>query len=200
MSERKPSCARTAPPARHVRTARADSPGTGRTGATGPEAPANRVLCNGSHTTVTVQPVPRPLNHLLITVKNTGSKTCDLTYYPVLRFDEMRWVPQPVKESQPQAVTTLQPGESGYAGVLLSAADGSGDGGTTGRKLTVGFQGATPHSDGGPAATPSPPAQGRVLRQLAVGDVLAAEQGGGPHPLTWRTEAQLSFWATSVAQ
>ncbi|GAP53040.1 uncharacterized protein SAZU_7920 [Streptomyces azureus] len=62
------------------------------------------------------------------------------------------------EESKPQAVTTLAPGESGYAGVVLSVADGSGTGGTTGRKLTVGFQGRTPHSSGGPSAIPQLPA------------------------------------------
>ncbi|MFD3588918.1 DUF4232 domain-containing protein [Streptomyces sp. NPDC058683] len=118
------------------------------------------VLCNGSNSTVTVQPLARPLNHMLITVKNTGSRTCYLTYYPVLRFDEMQWVPQPAEETHPQAVTTLAPGESGYAGVLLSAADGSGDGGTTGRKLVVAFQGMSPNSSGGASATPSLPAKG----------------------------------------
>ncbi|MFG3716199.1 DUF4232 domain-containing protein [Streptomyces massasporeus] len=121
---------------------------------------ATRVSCNGSNTTVTAQPVRRPLNHMLLTVKNTGSKMCDLTYYPVLRFDEMQWVPQPIKDSKPQAVTTLAPGESGYAGVSLSAADGSGEWGTTGHKLTVGFQGRTPNSDGGPSALPALPAKG----------------------------------------
>ncbi|MFF3845481.1 DUF4232 domain-containing protein [Streptomyces sp. NPDC002328] len=125
-----------------------------------PYAPENRVLCNGSNTKVTAKPVPRPLNHMLITVTNTGSKVCDLTYYPVLRFDEMQWVPQAAKDTRPQAVTTLAPGESGYAGVLLSAADGSGEGGTTAKKLTVGFQGRTPNSEGGASATPPLPAAG----------------------------------------
>ncbi|MZF90435.1 DUF4232 domain-containing protein [Streptomyces sp. SID5643] len=124
------------------------------------DATAARVLCNGSNTTVTAQPVRRPVNHMLLTVKNTGSKTCDLTYYPMLRFDEMQWAPQPIEDSQPQAVTTLAPGESGYAGVSLSAADGSGEWGTTGHELTVGFQGYTPDSDGGPSAVPALPAKG----------------------------------------
>lgn len=97
---------------------------------------------------------------MLITVTNTGSKLCDLTYYPVLRFDEMQWAPTAAKETQPQAVTTLAPGESGYAGVLLAAADGSGDGGATAKKLTVAFQGRTPNSDGGATATPPLPAKG----------------------------------------
>jgi hypothetical protein len=134
--------------------------GSRKTSNPDPNAPENHVLCNGSNTTVTAQPVSRPLNHMLITVKNTGSKLCDLTYFPVLRFDEMQWVPQPVAASKPQAVTTLAPGESGYAGVLLASADGSGDGGTTGRRLTVAFQGATPNSSGGASATPSLPAKG----------------------------------------
>ncbi|MFJ3442592.1 DUF4232 domain-containing protein [Streptomyces sp. NPDC086081] len=126
----------------------------------GKPAPRTRVSCNGSNTTVTAQPVPRPLNHMLITVRNTGSTNCDLTYYPVLRFDEMQWAPQAIEDSKPQAVTTLAPGESGYAGVLLSAADGSGEAGTTGHKLTVGFQGRTPNSSGGPSALPALPAEG----------------------------------------
>ena len=138
---------------------------TGSTGAgtgtgTSTSTTATRVLCNGSNTKVTAQPMARPLNHMLLTVTNTGSKTCDLTYYPILRFDEMQWAPQGDKATQPQAVTTLAPGESGYAGVLLSAADGSGDGGTTAKKLTVAFQGYTPNSDGGASAIPSLPAKG----------------------------------------
>ncbi|MGA5810058.1 DUF4232 domain-containing protein [Streptomyces cellulosae] len=124
------------------------------------DGPAAFNPCNGSNTSVSAAPVSRPVNHMVITVKNTGSKNCDLTYYPVLRFDEMQWVPQPVEASKPQAVVTLAPGESAYAGVLLSAADGSGTGGATGKKLTVGFQGRTPNSDGGPAAIPSLPADG----------------------------------------
>ncbi|MFI1421116.1 DUF4232 domain-containing protein [Streptomyces sp. NPDC020731] len=124
------------------------------------DGPQARVSCNGSNTTVDAQPVSRPVNHMLITVKNSGSGTCDLTYYPVLRFDEMQWVPQPVEASKPQAVVTLAPGETAYAGVLLSAADGSGDGGATAHKLTVAFQGSTPNSDGGPSAVPGLPADG----------------------------------------
>ncbi|WP_431998810.1 DUF4232 domain-containing protein [Streptomyces fungicidicus] len=132
----------------------------GKTDEGADDGPQTRVACNGSNTTVTARPVSRPLNHMLITVKNTGTGPCDLTYYPVLRFDEMQWVPQPIEETKPQAVVGIDPGESAYAGVLLSAADGSGDGGTTGHKLAVGFQGRTPNSSGGPSAIPSLPAKG----------------------------------------
>ncbi|CAL9492507.1 hypothetical protein SUDANB58_03284 [Streptomyces sp. enrichment culture] len=136
------------------------APSAGRGDTSDPYAPENHVLCNGSNTAVTARKVSRPVNHMLLTVRNTGSKVCDLTYYPVLRFDEMQWAPQPFAESRPQAVVSLAPGESGYAGVLLSAADGSGDGGGTGHRLTVRFHGATPNSDGGAVATPSLPAGG----------------------------------------
>ncbi|OKI28326.1 hypothetical protein A6A28_11360 [Streptomyces sp. CB03578] len=129
-------------------------------GSSDPSAEGDRVTCNGSNTAVTVQAVSRPLNHMLITVKNTGKKNCDLTYYPVLRFDEMQWAPAARKDTQPQAVVTLAPGQSGYAGALLSAADGSGEGGVTGHRLTIAFQGRTPHSDGGASAVPSLPAAG----------------------------------------
>ncbi|MEU3858897.1 DUF4232 domain-containing protein [Streptomyces sp. NPDC028722] len=118
------------------------------------------VLCNGANTTVTAQPLARPLNHMLLTVRNTGGKTCELPYHPVLRFDRMQWVPQADESTQPQAVVSLAPGESGYAGVLLSAADGSGTGGTTGHQLTVAFQGLAPGSSGGPSASPALPAKG----------------------------------------
>ncbi|MFI7355869.1 DUF4232 domain-containing protein [Streptomyces avidinii] len=129
-------------------------------GSAEPPAAGERVLCNGSNTTVTVQPVSRPLNHMLITVKNTGSNVCDLTYHPVLRFDEMQWAPAARQETRPQAVVSLAPGESGYAAAVLSAADGSGEGGTTGHRLTVAFQGRTPNSGGGASAIPPLPAQG----------------------------------------
>ncbi|PWK71262.1 uncharacterized protein DUF4232 [Streptomyces sp. CG 926] len=157
----------TAAPSTAPSTDASSAPGAAPAPKTSPAPSAasgagERVLCNGSTTRVTVQPVSRPLNHMLITVKNTGSKTCDLTYHPVLRFDEMQWVPAARPETKPQAVVSLAPGESGYAGVLLSAADGSGEGATTGHRLMIAFQGRTPLSDGGASATPDLPAAGVV--------------------------------------
>lgn len=134
-----------------------------------PSDPENRVTCNGSHTTVTAQPVARPLNHLLITVKNTGSQYCDLYYNPTVRFGEAQSAPRVIEESQPQAVVTLAPGESGYAGVLLSAADGSGGEGTTEKKVVIHFQGTEAGSDAGSPASPGLPAKGvHVDNSVAV--------------------------------
>ncbi|MFM9698999.1 DUF4232 domain-containing protein [Streptomyces europaeiscabiei] len=129
-------------------------------GTTDPWDPANRVTCNGSNTTVTAKPVSRPINHLLITVKNTGSKFCDLYYNPTVRFGEAQSAPRVMEESKPQAVVTLAPGESGYAGVLLSMADGSGGEGTTEKKVVIHFQGRKPGSDAGAPASPALPAKG----------------------------------------
>ncbi|WP_324616740.1 DUF4232 domain-containing protein [Streptomyces sp. XY332] len=150
----------------------------GAKGSSDPSAAGNRVLCNGSNTEVTVRTVPRPLNHMLITVKNTGSKVCDLPYHPELRFDEMQWAPTAQEGTRPQAVVSLAPGESGYAAAVLSAADGSGEGGTTAHRLTIAFQGRTPHSSGGASATPSLSAAGVYYDSSLTVTLLAAGHRG----------------------
>ncbi|MEU0074927.1 DUF4232 domain-containing protein [Streptomyces sp. NPDC006332] len=110
--------------------------------------------CTSASTRVTATPVSRPLNHLLLTVTNTGSKNCDLVGYPAVQFGEAQSVPPVFEDSKPQAVVTLAPGESGYAGVLLAAADGSGSNGYTAKTLAVHF------NDGAASAKPSLPAKG----------------------------------------
>jgi hypothetical protein len=95
------------------------------------------VTCTGTNTKITAQTVTRPVNHLLLAITNTGSKSCYLYGYPALRFQDAQALPPVVDDSQPQAVTTLRPGQSGYAGVNLSSADGSGSGGYTAKTLAV---------------------------------------------------------------
>ncbi|MEU5366296.1 DUF4232 domain-containing protein [Streptomyces sp. NPDC005925] len=110
--------------------------------------------CTSASTRMTATEVTRPLNHLLLTVTNTGSKNCDLVGHPAVRLGEAQAVPPAFEDSKPQAVVTLAPGESGYAGVLLAAADGSGSHGYTARTLSV-FLG-----DDAGSAHPSLPAKG----------------------------------------
>ncbi|MGW2303341.1 DUF4232 domain-containing protein [Streptomyces sp. NPDC001809] len=117
--------------------------GTASGGSGGTDKPSPNKQCGAGNTRTTATPVARPLNHLLLTVTNTGSGRCDLLGYPVARFGEAQSVPPVVEETHPQAVVTLGPGESGYAGVLLSAADGSGQHGYTTTSLTVGFTDGT---------------------------------------------------------
>ncbi|MFI7344207.1 DUF4232 domain-containing protein [Streptomyces sp. NPDC050085] len=125
------------------------------------DATAGRRVCDGSHTRTTAAPVNRPVNHMLLTVTNTGSTGCDLYYYPAVRFGEAQSVPPVIEESQPQAVVSLEPGQSAYAGVALSATDGSGSNGYTAKTLTVSFAGRDGLADyDGPAARPALPAKG----------------------------------------
>lgn len=98
--------------------------------------------CTGANTKLTMTSVKRPINHMLLTMTNTGSKACNAYYYPFLRFGEAQSVPQTVEDSKPQAVVTLTPGQSAYTGVMTSSADGSGTGGYSTRDLSVSFQGA----------------------------------------------------------
>ncbi|MEU7466978.1 DUF4232 domain-containing protein [Streptomyces sp. NPDC044984] len=109
--------------------------------------------CSASDVKITATEVDRPINHLLLTATNTGSKTCYLPAYPQARFGEAQAVPPVIEETQPQSVTNLEPGKSGYAGVLLSAADGSAGKGHTVNTLTVPF-------DDGSIATVSLPSGG----------------------------------------
>ncbi|MFF5589960.1 DUF4232 domain-containing protein [Streptomyces hygroscopicus] len=118
------------------------------------------VTCQGSNTKTVAAPLNRPVNHMLLTVTNTGSKTCYLYNYPAVQFGEAQSVPPVIEASKPQAVVTLAPGESGYASVNLSSADGSGTNGHTVKSLTVYFQGRTADEDVPSAAHPSLPAKG----------------------------------------
>ncbi|MDF6020373.1 DUF4232 domain-containing protein [Streptomyces sp. JH34] len=111
--------------------------------------------CDGGNTKVTLTPVPRPLNHMLLTVTNTGSEACNAYYYPFLRFGEAQSTPPVIEESKPQAVVTVLPGESAYAGVMTSSADGSGSGGYSTKKVAVSFQGREGSGSTGPSANAS---------------------------------------------
>ncbi|MEU2515810.1 DUF4232 domain-containing protein [Streptomyces syringium] len=110
--------------------------------ATDPNAPANRVPCTADNTRITAAPVSRPLNHMLLTITNTGSKMCDLKGYPIVKFEGAQSVPPVMEATKPQAVTSLAPGKEGYAAVILSAGDGSGGEGRTVQSLEIGFQGS----------------------------------------------------------
>ncbi|MFJ9035200.1 DUF4232 domain-containing protein [Streptomyces sp. NPDC102406] len=142
----------------------ASAPAANKPGAAEPAAPGKRVVCDASITRTTAAPVNRPVNHMLLTVTNTGSTACDLYYYPAVQFTGAQSVPPVIEESQPQAVVSLAPGQSGYAGVALASADGSGSHGYTAKSLTVHFAGPKGHSGyDGKAARPALPAGGVYL-------------------------------------
>ncbi|MFJ2444499.1 MULTISPECIES: DUF4232 domain-containing protein [unclassified Streptomyces] len=125
-----------------------------------PAAARKTITCEGSNTKTVAAPLNRPVNHMLLTVTNTGRDTCYLYSYPAVRFGEAQSVPPVIEGSRPDGLITLKPGESGYASVNLSAADGSGSHGRTEKSLTVSFRGPSGNESVGASARPSLPAKG----------------------------------------
>ncbi|KAK1185478.1 DUF4232 domain-containing protein [Streptomyces sp. NBS 14/10] len=126
----------------------------------GAGASGNKVVaCKSSSIKTVASPVNRPVNHMLLTVTNTGSAPCDLYGYPAARFGEAQSVPRVNEDSKPQAVVTLAPDESGYAAVNLSATDGSGTNGHTVKSLAITFQDRAGENTSW-VAHPSLPAEG----------------------------------------
>src|SRR5689334_10182100 len=87
------------------------------THAAAPKAkPQATVTCTGGNTKVVVTKLTRPANHWLITATNTGRNLCNAYYAPFLGFEHDQSTTAVIEGSQPQAVVTLAPGESAYAG------------------------------------------------------------------------------------
>ncbi|WP_328385786.1 DUF4232 domain-containing protein [Streptomyces sp. NBC_00400] len=133
--------------------------GTGsRRAATSANASAVRhTACDAAKIRIVAQRLTRPVNHLLLKATNTSGAVCDLYYAPYLRFDQAQSPLDELPASRPQSVVTLAPGESGYAGVLTSSADGSGRNGRTVTSLSVSLPGRDGKgSIGGSAAVALP--------------------------------------------
>ncbi|MEV6472423.1 DUF4232 domain-containing protein [Streptomyces sp. NPDC051657] len=103
--------------------------GNGKKPETAPNEKAAAAIpaCTPKNSTVKVSSVSRPINHLLLTVTNTGSTTCHAYYAPFLRFDGAQAVYPVYDDSQPQAVVTLSPGKKAYAGVALLGEPGQNE-------------------------------------------------------------------------
>jgi hypothetical protein len=97
--------------------------------------------CDAAKIRFVVQPLTRPVNHLLLTATNTSGAVCDLYEAPYLRFDEAQSPVPNLPATRPQAVVTLAPGESGYAAVMTSSADGAGRNGNKMTSLSVSLPG-----------------------------------------------------------
>lgn len=144
--------------------------GSGNAGKKGPGQAAGQgsgsrtttAACTGAHVKVTVTKVKRPLNHMLLTATNTGSAPCNAYGAPYLRWDDAQSATTFLEASKPQAVVTLAPGESAYAGIMYQSADGSGNSGHTARTLGVLFGNRAGDGSTGPAVRLSLP-NGGVL-------------------------------------
>lgn len=87
------------------------------------------VTCTTANSELTVTEVSRPVNHLLLKATNTGTKPCYAYSAPYLKAgadaqSPLSWA----EESTPQAVVTLKPGQSAYAGITTYSPDGEGGG------------------------------------------------------------------------
>jgi hypothetical protein len=109
------------------------------------------VTCTGDNTKVTVTKVSRPINHLLLTATNTGSRPCYAYHAPALRFDDAQAAFPVDRDSIPQAVVALEPGQSAYAAIgLFGEPDGQDLNKAT--HLTVYF---APKSNSGSTGSPA---------------------------------------------
>ncbi|MFI0775693.1 DUF4232 domain-containing protein [Streptomyces sp. NPDC021212] len=110
-------------------------------GGTGSNGAQEIGTCDVNKAAVSVQSVNRPVNHLLLKFTNRAGVDCNVPYYPILRFDNAQAATPAFEDSKPQAVVTLAPGESAYAGIATSSADGSGEGGAKSSNLEVFLKG-----------------------------------------------------------
>lgn len=94
--------------------------------------------CTPAQLKATVTALTRPINHVLLTVTNSGKATCSVYYYPSLRFNaDQQAVTPAIEDSKPQSVVTITPGASAYAAIGTSAADGSGGAGKAEKQVEV---------------------------------------------------------------
>ncbi|WP_086859619.1 DUF4232 domain-containing protein [Streptomyces milbemycinicus] len=99
--------------------------------------------CDINKLTIGVKSVQRPVNYMVLEVNNHAGVDCNMPGYPILKFGEDAQAATPVYEdSKPQAVVTLAPGETAYAGIRTSSADGSGQNGYKATSLEVFLQGS----------------------------------------------------------
>ncbi|MGW7275552.1 DUF4232 domain-containing protein [Streptomyces sp. NPDC054864] len=123
-----------------------------------PAAKSAPVTCTAATTKVTVAEVDRPINHLLLKAKNTGTKTCYAYGAPFLRFDEGQSATPWVEASKPQAVVTLEPGQTAYAAIGTSSPEGSE--GSQAQNLEAYFSNRAMNGSVGDPATPRLPEGG----------------------------------------
>ncbi|MEU6958627.1 DUF4232 domain-containing protein [Streptomyces chrestomyceticus] len=126
---------------------------TGSGGKHGASTGGKSTTCTAANTKVTVSKLSRPINHILLTLTNTGSTRCDAYHYPALRFDDAQAPTDVLQSSKPQSVVSVEPGQSAYAAVRTSDATGEAEGGRTVHGLDVFFA----NRDGSYAERPAHP-------------------------------------------
>ncbi|MFF7816147.1 DUF4232 domain-containing protein [Streptomyces roseolus] len=93
--------------------------------------------CTAADVKVVASKVSRPINHLALTITNTGGRTCHALNAPLVGFEHSQAPIAIVEDSKPHAVVTLAPGASGYASLILTGEPGGDTHGTTVRTIKV---------------------------------------------------------------
>jgi Protein of unknown function (DUF4232) len=93
--------------------------------------------CDINKLTIGVKSVQRPVNYMVLEVNNHAGVDCNMVGFPRLRFDDAQAATPVYEDTKPQAVVTLAPGETAYAGIRTSSADGSGQNGYKATSLEV---------------------------------------------------------------
>ncbi|WP_406507350.1 DUF4232 domain-containing protein [Streptomyces sp. NBC_00212] len=108
--------------------------------------------CTGANVKLTATAVNRPINHILLTVTNTGKTMCNAYDAPAVSFSNAQQSPIAVdKDTIPQAVVSLAPGASAYAMVRTLGEDDGSKSYNTGQ-VVVYFQGKVGMESTGPSA------------------------------------------------
>jgi hypothetical protein len=85
---------------------------------------AKPVACTTRSLKFAVKEVKSPINHVLVTATNIGSKACSIYSYPALRLSDIQQsVTARIGQSKPQAVVTLDSGATAYAGLITASVD-----------------------------------------------------------------------------
>ncbi|WP_238545668.1 DUF4232 domain-containing protein [Streptomyces bingchenggensis] len=79
---------------------------------------------------------------MVLEVNNHAGVDCNMPGFPRLRFDDAQAATPVYEDSKPQAVVTLAPGETAYAAIRTSSADGSGQNGYKATSLEVFLEGS----------------------------------------------------------
>ncbi|MGH1554937.1 DUF4232 domain-containing protein [Streptomyces sp. L7] len=144
-----------------------------------PKRAAAIKACTTAHLKVTVSPVTRPINHLLLKATNhRHPKTCATPTAPrscgPAPTPRPRWPGD--EDSVPQSVVTLAPGKSAYAGIGTYTPDG--EGGYKARTLGVLFSNRALNGSVGPEKTLKLP----------------------HHGVYFNSSATVGYWQTSIDQ
>lgn len=103
-------------------------------------APRKTVTCTPKITKIKVKKVARPYNHLLLSATNISKKkNCNAFSFPALAMGkDAQAATWEIRQSRPQAVVTLFPGETAYASIIISGIDQREDN-YVAHELGVGF-------------------------------------------------------------